>query len=401
LKIASIALAIMGLLPGTAGAQGFGLPVAGFATGGAGLTSFYVIGFELGPWQEYLAQELTPDFMLSEGVSPVYVSWIKSSEILLLPDFAAGLEETPDTWINLNLEWQSSSEFSWPGAEPDTLYEGSSFERQYFAPGIERALGENGILGVSAVIAYQRYSAANLGLLSASGQSQGPMLNVPYQPFRFTGYSPYQESGYGTGVRLAVRQEVVSGLALDAGFQSRIDMEEFAAYRGVYSQPADLDIPARARIGLALQASERSWLNVAVERVLYSDISAFPSRYLPNRFLSMLGDSTSPTFGWEDLTVYSVGFSWSDGKDQSWHVDLSTRTQPSPSSQLLSRALSGDLADSAMIVGYSRRTGERSRLNLNAAYAPSEYAFGGSVLGVTTDQLDQRFELEAMWTLSF
>jgi hypothetical protein len=401
LKIASIALAIMGLLPGTAGAQGFGLPVAGFATGGAGLTSFYVIGFELGPWQEYLAQELTPDFMLSEGVSPVYVSWIKSSEILLLPDFAAGLEETPDTWINLNLEWQSSSEFSWPGAEPDTLYEGSSFERQYFAPGIERALGENGILGVSAVIAYQRYSAANLGLLSASGQSQGPMLNAPYQPFRYTGYSPYQESGYGTGVRLAVRQEVVSGLALDAGFQSRIDMEEFAAYRGVYSQPADLDIPARARIGLALQASERSWLNVAVERVLYSDISAFPSRYLPNRFLSMLGDSTSPTFGWEDLTVYSVGFSWSDGKDQSWHVDLSTRTQPSPSSQLLSRALSGDLADSAMIVGYSRRTGERSRLNLNAAYAPSEYAFGGSVLGVTTDQLDQRFELEAMWTLSF
>jgi long-chain fatty acid transport protein len=227
------------------------------------------------------------------------------------------------------------------------------------------------------------------------------MLNVPYQPFRFTGYTPYQESGYGTGVRLAVRQEDVSGLALDAGFQSRIDMEEFAAYRGVYSQPADLDIPARARIGLALQASERSWLNVAVERVLYSDISAFPSRYLPNRFLSMLGDSTSPTFGWEDLTVYSVGFSWSDGKDQSWHVDLSTRTQPSPSSQLLSRALSGDLADSAMIVGYSRRTGERSRLNLNAAYAPSEYAFGGSVLGVTTDQLDQRFELEAMWTLSF
>ena len=391
----------MGFLPVTAGAQGFGLPVAGFAAGGAGLTSFYVIGFELGPWQEYLAQELTPEFMLPEGAEPVYVSWIRSTEILLLPDFAAGLEEAPETWINLNLEWQSSSEFTWPGAEPDTLYQGSSFERQYFAPGVEHALGENGILGVSAVIAYQRYSAANLGLLSANAPGQAPMMNAPFQSYGHTGYSPYQESGYGTGVRLAVRQEVVSGLAFDAGFQSRIDMEEFAAYRGVYSQPADLDIPARARLGLALQASERSWLNVAVERVLYSDISAFPSRYLPNRFLSMLGDSTSPDFNWEDLTVYSVGFTWSDGKDQQWHIDLSTRTQPSPSSQLLSRALSGDLANSAMVVGYSRRTGERSRLNLNAAYAPSEYAFGGSVLGVTTDELDQRFELEAMWTLSF
>ena len=96
-----------------------------------------------------------------------------------------------------------------------------------------------------------------------------------------------------------------------------------------------------------------------------------------------------------------MGYTWSDGKNQEWHVDLSTRTQPSPSSQLLNQALSGDLANSAMVVGYSRRTGDRSRLNFNAAYAPSEYAFGGSVLGVTTEELDQRFEVEAMWTLSF
>jgi hypothetical protein len=54
-----------------------------------------------------------------------------------------------------------------------------------------------------------------------------------------------------------------------------------------------------------------------------------------------------------------------------------------------------------MLIGYSRRTGDRSRLRLNAAYAPAEYAFGGSVLGVTTEELGQQFELEAMWTLSF
>ena len=117
--------------------------------------------------------------------------------------------------------------------------------------------------------------------------------------------------------------------------------------------------------------------------------------------ISLLGDSTSPAFDWQDLTVYSVGFTWSDGADQQWHIDLSTRTQPSPTSQLLSKALEGDLANSAMVVGYSRRTSKRSHMNFNAAYAPSEYAFGGSVLGVTTDELDQRFELEAMWTMSF
>ena len=390
----------MGLLPAVAGAQGSGLPVAGFAAGGAGLTSFYVIGFELGPWQEYLAHELTPEYLLAEDAQPVRVSWIHDSGLLLLPEFAAGLEPIPTTRFNFNFEWQSSAEFDWPSADPDSAYQGSRFERSYFAPQLQQQVGENGILGVSAVVAYQRYSAATLGLFAASSPENVSQWTQGRSMFN-AGYAPYQESAYGTGVRLAVRQEVVSGIALDAGFQSRIDMEEFAAFRGVYSQPADLDIPARARLGLALQANDRSWLSFAVERVLYSDISAFPSRHLPNRFLSMMGDSTSPAFNWEDLTVYTVGFTWSDGKDQQWHVDLSTRTQPSPSSRLLSRAIEGDLADSAMVVGYSRRTGERSRLNFNAAYAPSEYVFGGSVLGVTTDELGQQLELEAMWSLSF
>jgi long-chain fatty acid transport protein len=383
----------MGLLPVGTAAQAGGLPVASFAAGGTGLTSFYVIGFELGPWQEYLAQELTPEYLIEDGALPVHVSWLKSSELLIMPDFAADLEPPPESWMNLNFEWQSAGDYFVPGQDAEPAFLGTSFERQYFSPGYEHQYTSNGVLGVSAVIAYQRYSAASLGLRSADTPDRNTWA-IP-------SYSPYEESAYGTGVRLAVHQEVVSGIALDAGFQSRIDMEDFAAFRGVYSQPADLDIPARAHLGLAFRASERSWLNVAVERVMYSDISAFASRNLPNRFLALLGDSTSPNFSWEDLTVFSVGYAWSDGADQQWRIDLTTRTQPSPTSQLLSQAIEGELANSALIMGYSRRTGERSQVHFNAAYAPSEYAFGGSVLGVTTEDLDQRFELEAMWTLAF
>lgn len=383
----------MGILPGFAGAQVTGLPVASFAAGGAAFTSFYIIGFELGPWQEYLARELTPSYLLPNDAEPIRISWLRSSEVPILPDFANGLDRPPDSWMILDFEWQSAGDYLLPGFETDAVFQGTSFERQYFSPGFEHQFTDNGILGVSAVFAYQRYSAANLGLYSASTPDR-----ILWASPR---YSPYQETSYGTGVRLAVHQEVISGIALNAGFQSTIDMDEFAAYRGVYSQNADLDIPARARVGLAFKASERSWLNVAVERVMYSGINAFQSRFLPNRFLSLLGDSTSPSFDWQDLTVYSVGFTWSDGADHQWHIDLSTRTQPSPSSQVLKNALKGDLASSAMVLGYTRSTGERSRLHFNAAYAPSEFVFGGSVLGVTTDDLNQRFELEALWTMNF
>ena len=64
---------ISGLLPGLAPAQVSGLPMAHFTAGGTGLTPFYVLGFELGPWQDYLARELTPDFMTTaKGLTSAY-----------------------------------------------------------------------------------------------------------------------------------------------------------------------------------------------------------------------------------------------------------------------------------------------------------------------------------------
>jgi long-chain fatty acid transport protein len=293
----------------------------------------------------------------------------------------------------LELEWNFTNELGNSRFNQGHDLPGTGFERQLLAPGILHQLNENQILGVSAVFAYQSYGVASLGT-----QAYDSKLPTYLQTQT---YAPYQETGFGTGVRLAVRSEVAPGMSIDAGFQSRIDMEEFANYRGVYSQPADLDIPARASVGLAFQASNNSWLNISVERVMYSDVSAFASRTLPDRFLSLLGDSTSPVFSWDDLTVYSVGWSWSNGDDTRWFLDFSSRPQPSPSSRTLSRALDGDLADNAMVLGFSRQFSDSSRFNINAAYAPSEYAFGGNVLGVTSDNLDQNFELEAFWTWDF
>ena len=94
----------MGLIPGLAGAQGIGLPAVSFFAGGSGLTSFYIIGFELGPWQEYLAQELTPAYMLPDDAQPMRVSWLRNSEIQIMPDFAAYMEPQHNTRINLQFQ---------------------------------------------------------------------------------------------------------------------------------------------------------------------------------------------------------------------------------------------------------------------------------------------------------
>jgi hypothetical protein len=386
-------LLVAGLIPALSAARVSGLPMTGFSAGGTGLTPFYVLGFELGPWQDYLARELTPDYLLDPGSEPLHVSWLSGHSTVILPLFAKQLLGEPETFLKLEVDWQYSDELAINSFDPVMSSSSTGLERRLVSPGLLHQLNDHQMIGVSAVFVTQSFGVSRLGMQS---YEQSLPINL-----RSAVYDPYHETGYGAGVNLALRSEITDGVTLDAGYQSRIDMNEFANYRGVYSQPADLDIPARARLGLAFQASDKSWLNVSVERVLYSEVGAFASNNLPGRFLSLLGDSTSPSFSWDDLTVYSVGWAWADNKGTSWHIDFSSRSQPSPSSRILSQAIDADLAQNAMTIGYSRRMSMSSRFNVNAAYAPAEYAFGGNVLGVTTDQLSQDFELEAFWTWDF
>ncbi len=382
-----------GLAPGLAAAQAPGLPVTGFTAGGTGLTPFYVMGFELGPWQDYLARELTPEFLAEPELAPLHISWLDPELVSILPAFAEGLVRQPRTWSRFEFELHSLDTAAAPASGGSLQAPGLGFERQLLAPGIFHEIDNGSVLGVEAILAHQSFGTSRLGMRSIGG---GPALDSGLAL-----YQPYQESSYGTGVRLNVSSPLANGFSVGAGFQSRIDMEEFANYRGVYASPADFDIPARASVGVAYQASEGSSVDLSVERVLYSDVNAFQSRNLPDRFLSMLGDSTSPNFGYDDLTVIRLGYTWTNGKDTQWRAEVSSRSTPAPNSATLERALANEIADHAMLVGYSRRTGEFSRFNVNAAYAPSEYAFGGNVLGVASDDLDQDFEVEAVWTLDF
>jgi len=393
-RFLTVLLLVTALIPALSFARVAGLPMAGFSAGGTGLTSFYLLGFELGPWQSYLARELTPDFMLDPEAEPLNVSWMDEHSVIVLPFFAKQLLGEPETLLKLEVDWQYSDELAMNGLDSFMSYGTQGLERRLVSPGLLHRLNDNQVVGVSAVFATQSYGVSRLGMMSYD-------QSIPVA-YRQNLYDPFQETSFGAGVSLALRSELTKGVAMEAGFRSHINMNEFYNLHGVYSQRADLDIPARAKLGLALQASERSWLNVSVERVLYSEIDAFASRNLPGRLLALLGDSTSPTFSWDDLTVYSVGWAWADHKKgNSWYIDFSSRIQPSPSSSILSQAINSDLAQNAVTIGYSRQMSMQSRFNVNAAYAPVEYAFGGNVLGVTSDTLSQEFELEAYWTLDF
>lgn len=358
--------------------------------------AWYVAGFELGPWEQYLVNEITPDLERLSARKLPHVSWLQFDEAIILPDFAVPLMQTerrPSLRLSIR---QFRTEVLLSDSLVDSIHDAGGFQQSIVMPGVTHRVSNRSDLTVSAVLARQRFGTAAMNFQSVAdrlGRGDQPVEPI-FDPAR-------TEVSNGTGLRFALSSKLVNGVRLEAAFQSRINMDEFASVRGVHGASAELDIPPRLQLGLELHATPRSWLNLGVSQIFYSDVGAFPSRSLPARFTALLGDRNSPNFAWDDLTVYSVGWRWRAADDVELFVDYLTRTQPRPTAPTLAAALESELASNAVMAGVSKDVGERSRIHLNAAYAPPEYAFGGNLLGVVSDELDQGFEVQAMLSLDF
>jgi len=352
---------------------------------------WYLAGFELGPWEAYLARKLTPEMALVERVEVPEITWMRIDHDIVLPEFAQPLIGTPGeprvTFLSSRVD-RSVRFGTLPGIGSDITTGG--FQRSVLLSGLSGRVNDQSRVSVSAVLASQQFSHSMLDVAEYDGL---------FRPVDFSAAN--RELSQGAGLELGFASELLPRLQMNAIYRSRINMDELATIRGVHGQAADLDIPSRLRMGLDLQASDRTLFTVAVAQVFYSQVGAFPSRALPARFNALLGDSSSPRFEWNDLTVYSLGMRWQHESDLEFKVDFHTRSQPRPTSPSLVAALDNELAQHSLLVGLGKRLGERARIDLSASYAPPEFAFGGNVLGIVSERLDQAVEISARFNLRF
>jgi hypothetical protein len=352
---------------------------------------WYLAGFELGPWEAYLARKLTPEMARMDRVDVPDISWLRIDRDIVLPDFARSLvgttEPTRLSFLNARVI-QSVQWGNLPGMAAHQA--GPGFERALLLSGLTGRVSEQNRVSISAVLASQQFSHSMLDVSEYDGH---------FRPVDFSVAN--RELSHGAGLQLGLVSDLMPRLQMNATFQSRINMDELATIQGVHGHAADLDIPSRLRMGLDMQASARTVFTVAVAQVFYSDVGAFPSRALPARFNALLGDSSSPRFEWSDLTVYSVGMRWQHDEDLQFRVDFHTRSQPEPTAPSLLAALDDELAQHSVLMGVGKRLGESARLDLTASYAPAEFAFGGNVLGLVSERLDQAVEVAARLNVRF
>jgi hypothetical protein len=262
-------------------------------------------------------------------------------------------------------------------------------ERTVVTPSLVQQWDDGSSARLSAVLAYQRYASIGLGM-SQFGNDVQPAS-------AWAGGN----TSYGAGARLDLGGPLSDNLRWGAAYQSRVGMDPFANYHGVFSDQGDFDIPANASVGMSYALSPQFGVDVGVQRVMYSAITPFTSSSLPRSFLALLGDGASPVFAWRDLTVYSVGWTMHNEDVGNFELRYTTRQEPVPTSSLLEHALSSDTANDMVSVGWSRAVGDRSHVSFAASYASSPYYLMMPVSHERDTSATSQVEFEALYSVRF
>lgn len=350
----------------------------------------------LGAWEQYALRGITPDFAWADRPAADAV------EPSVLDAVAGRTGLAPRVELEFSTGASALSVSISRALAGDTpLFEGGALsaqrltgagvglERTLVAPALTRSVSDSADLTVGAIFVQQYFASWGLG---AGVQTYNEAVSKA--PASFLGTS------YGSGVRLGVDQALGGAFVLRTNYQSRIDMSALQNYRGLYARPGDFDLPAVASTDLAWQADAAHRLTFGVSRVMYSDVAPFTSASLPIRFLSLLGDASTPAFAWRDLTVYRLDWEWNPTPAATLGFHYTTQQQPEPTSRALREALAGEFTDDNFGVSLTRRFENLGSLRFAASYAPAQYFLGNASFS-NRDARGDQLEVEATWAMPF
>jgi long-chain fatty acid transport protein len=357
------------------------------------------------PRREYTVEGMPTGFPGTFGLEPGTVK--SDSEYFLIPHFGWNRMLDDQSSIGVSVYGNGGMNTDYPGhANPirnqggmcpsGTFCAGATgvdLMQLFIAPTYARKFNDTASWGVTPIVAYQRFKATGVGSFAGFSSDPGNVSNRGY------------DAAWGFGVRLGAQGEVAPGIRLGASYQSKIFMEEFDKYSGLFAEQGDFDIPANMTVGLAWDVTPTSTVLFDIQHIWYSDVKSIANPLLPNLGTAQLGDDGGAGFGWKDMTVYKLGYQWQTGPDWTWRLGYSYGKQPIRDSEVLFNILAPGVIEHHFTFGFTRAIGASNELNFAAMFAPAKKVSGANPLeapGAQEIELKMhQFEIEASYAWKF
>jgi long-chain fatty acid transport protein len=364
------------------------------------------------------------DFVLQPG------DFESDNDFFVIPHFAYNwmLNEQSSVGVSvygnggMNSEYPASmyQDPDGPGpAQPGVYYSGTAgvdLSQLFINASYSRKINENHSWGVSLIAAYQRFKAEGFG---AFGAPPPGGFGVSNDPANLTN-NGYDDS-IGFGGKIGWMGTVAPGLTLAASYQTKMSMDEFSKYKGLFAENGGFDIPPTWTIGLAWNIAKTGTLTFDVQQIQYSDTKAISNPILPNLAncffdpsappgASCLGGSEGAGYGWEDMTVYKLGYQWASSPAWTWRVGASYGEQPIPKSEMMFNITAPGVMETHLTGGFTYTMASNNEFTFAAMYAPevkvkgpNQFAGFSGTSGATQDVeiYMSQWELTASWGWKF
>ncbi len=320
------------------------------------------------------------------------------SNYFLIPSFGANFMLNSKSSVGVSVYGNGGMNSDYPESAGmgGTFYAGQTGVdlSQLFVSGTyaRKFAGGKASWGISAIVAYQQFEAKGVGSFAQFSSAPDSLSNNG------------KDSSTGFGGKFGLSGEVAKGLRLAASYQTKINMSEFDKYKGLFAEQGDFDIPATWTIGLAFNTTPKSTLTFDVQQIMYSDIKAIANPLLPNIQTALLGNDNGAGFGWEDMTIYKIGYQWATSELWTWRVGLSTGSAPIPDSEVLFNILAPATVENHVTFGFTRAVGKDMEFDISAMYAPNAEISGPNPLNGTPQKITlemSQFELGFNWGWKF
>jgi long-chain fatty acid transport protein len=182
------------------------------------------------------------------------------------------------------------------------------------APTLAWKFLERHSIGIAPLFAYQRFKAEGLQAFQGLSNSPNNVTNNGYN------------SSTGWGVRVGYYGNLTDQIQVGASYSSKISMDNFDKYQGLFAQSGGFDIPSNWSLGVAFKPTPSWLLALDYERINYSDVDSVhnPSNLIlqcpppASNSSNCLGGSSGAGFGWQSVNVWRLGVQYAI--DPQWTV---------------------------------------------------------------------------------
>lgn len=259
---------------------------------------------------------------------------------------------------------------------------GVDLQQMFISAAFAKQITPNLSVGVAPILARQQFKAFGLRSFGDFGMSSDPnnLTNNGY------------DDSWGFGARGGIEWALTPSIRFGFAGNTRIYMQEFEKYKGLFAEQGDFDIPASAQIGIAIDLRPNLTLMADYKYINYSAIKSIANS---STSPGQLGDDNGPGFGWHDINIFKVGMEWRATPMTTWRLGYSYNENPIKSADVMFNILAPGVVQHHFTGGAEFKLSDKVSLELAGAYVPETSVKGFDNMGHGVEISMHQYEVTA------